>query len=164
MPVEAQDFKNALATFPSGVTVITMDSEEGPHAMTASAFCSLSLDPPLVLVCVKNGNRTYEKLKTLPGFAVNILAEDQADFSNRFAGYGPNAEAPFDGLDLHKCEASGAPGLPGCLATLDCTLYGTRDGGDHTIFIGQVENTRLHEEKSRPLLYARSYFGLGEKF
>ena len=164
MPADPQDFKDALSRFPSGVTVVTLDTEDGPHAMTASAFCSLSLDPPLVLVCVKKGNRTHEKLEGAKGFAVNILHESQQTHSNRFAGWPPEGEEPWDNVSHSPAPESGAPFLDGAIASLDCTLYGTRDGGDHTIFIGQVENAESFGERDdlAPLLYfAGKYRGVG---
>jgi len=165
MPVESQDFKDALARFPSGVTVVTIQTEDGPHGMTASAFCSLSMDPPLVLVCVKKGNRTHDKLENAAGFAVNILDKSQVTHSNRFAGWPPEGEGPWDNVSHSPAPESGAPFLDGAIASLDCTLYGTREGGDHTIFIGQVENTELrgNPDDPQPLLYYRGYRGLGDK-
>jgi len=164
MPAAPQDFKDALGRFPSGVTVVTLNTEDGPHGMTASAFCSLSLDPPLVLVCVKKGNRTHGLLEAASGFAVNILGEEQSTHSNRFAGWPPEGEGPWDNVSHTPAEVSGAPMLDGALASLDCTVYGSRDGGDHTIFLGQVENTVLRgdSDNPRPLLYYRGYRGLGE--
>jgi len=159
MPASPDDFKAALGRFASGVTVVTLGGEED-HGMTASAFCSLSLDPPLVLVCVKNGNTTHGKLLEAKGFGVNILGADQKDLSNRFAGWGfPPDQDKWADLDIGRGAVSGAPLLPGALAHLDCSLYGTRDGGDHTIFIGQVENAESFGD--RDSLNALLYFAGG---
>lgn len=162
MPVDAKQFKSALGRFASGVTVITVGGEAGDHGMTASAFCSLSLDPPLVLVCVKNGNTTHGKLLEATGFGVNILSSEQQHLSNRFAGYGPPMDDRFSDLDVARGAAGGAPLIGGSLAGLDCTLYGTRDGGDHTIFIGQVEGVTLGDDAD-PLIYSRGYRALVPK-
>ena len=165
MPVDANDFKACMGRFASGVTVVTLGGDED-HGMTASAFCSLSLDPPLVLVCVKNGNTTHGKLLESKGFAINILGADQKDLSNRFAGWGfPADQDKWADLDITRGQASGAPLLPGALAHMDCTLYGTREGGDHTIFIGQVESAAAFGDRDdlEPLMYfAGAYRGIGE--
>ena len=165
MPVDANDFKACLGRFGSGVTVVTIAGDED-HGMTASAFCSLSLDPPLVLVCVKNGNTTHGKLLESKGFAINILAADQKDLSNRFGGWGfPEDQDKWADLNITRGEASGAPLLDGAMAHLDCTLYGTREGGDHTIFIGHVETATAFGERDElePLVYfAGAYRGVGE--
>jgi flavin reductase (DIM6/NTAB) family NADH-FMN oxidoreductase RutF len=165
MSADPDDFKASLGRFASGVTVVTIGGEED-HGMTASAFCSLSLDPPLVLVCVKNGNATHGKLLEAKGFGINLLGADQKDLSNRFAGWGfPADQDKWADLDIVRGEASGAPLLGGALAHLDCTLYGTREGGDHTIFIGQVENAKAFGERDslEPLLYfAGAYRGVGD--
>ena len=165
MPVDANDFKACLGRFGSGVTVVTIAGDED-HGMTASAFCSLSLDPPLVLVCVKNGNTTHGKLLESKGFAINILAADQKDLSNRFGGWGfPEDQDKWADLNITRGEASGAPLLDGAMAHLDCTLYGTREGGDHTIFIGHVETATAFGERDElePLVYfAGAYRGVGK--
>ena len=165
MSANPDDFKASLGRFASGVTVITVGGEED-HGMTASAFCSLSLDPPLILVCVKNGNLTHGKLLESKGFGVNLLAADQKDLSNRFAGWGfPADQDKWADLSVSRGPASGAPLIEGALAHLDCTLYGTREGGDHTIFIGQVENATAFGERDSlaPLLYfAGAYRGIGD--
>ena len=165
MAADPNDFKAALGRFASGVTVVTIGGEED-HGMTASAFCSLSLDPPLVLVCVKNGNATHGKLLESSGFGVNLLGRDQVDLSNRFAGWGfPPDQDKWADLEIHRGTVSGAPLIGGALAHLDCTLYGTRDGGDHTIFIGHVENAEGFGDRDSldPLLYfAGNYRGIGE--
>lgn len=163
MAADAADFKAALSRFPAGVTVITMVGPEGDHGMTASAFCSLSLDPPLVLVCVKNGNTTHGRLLDAPGFGVNILSQAQEHLSNRFAGYGPPMDDWFSDLEVERGEASGAPLIGGSLARLDCSLYGTREGGDHTIFIGKVEGGAVSEGDPDPLIYMRGYRKLADK-
>ena len=164
MSANPDDFKASLGRFASGVTVITIGGEED-HGMTASAFCSLSLDPPLILVCVKNGNATHGKLVEASGFGVNLLAANQKDLSNRFAGWGfPADQDKWADLQISRGEVSGAPLIQGALAHLDCSVYGTREGGDHTIFIGKVENATAFGERDSlaPLLYfAGAYRSVG---
>ena len=163
-PIDKEGFKEALGQFASGVTVITVDSVAGPHGMTASAFCSVSLAPPLVLVCVKTGNTMWTRLDAVSGFAVNILAEDQEALSNRFAGGIVDAEgnwnpwpedrSKFEDLDYTTAEKTGAPVLSGTLSALDCLIEKRVEAGDHTIFVGRVVASRaLPRGKGRPLVY-----------
>jgi flavin reductase (DIM6/NTAB) family NADH-FMN oxidoreductase RutF len=165
MPTDAQSFKAALGRFASGVTVVTVRGADGDHGMTASAFTSLSLDPPLVLVCVKKGNFTHGLLAEADGFAINILAEDQVSVSNRFAGWGfPPEQDKWEDLSITRASASGAALIGGCLGNLDCTKWSSMDGGDHTIFVGQVENVVVEGDRDdlKALLYfAGKYRGVG---
>ncbi len=166
MPTDAQSFKAGLGRFASGVTVVTTSGQQGDHGMTASAFTSLSIDPPLVLVCVKKGNTTHELLENASGFGINILAEDQVSVSNRFAGWGfPPDQDKWADLSITRGEVSGAPLIGGALANLDCTKWAAHDGGDHTIFVGQVEGVVAEGDREglAPLLYfAGKYRGAGE--
>jgi len=166
MAADAQSFKSALGRFASGVTAITVAGPDGDHGMTASAFCSLSIDPPLVLVCVKKGNTTHGLLEDASGFGVNLLAADQISVSNRFAGWGfPEGQDKWEDLEITRGAVSDAPLIGGAMAQLDCTKWAAQDGGDHTIFIGKVENAASFGERDelQPLLYfAGKYRGAGE--
>ncbi len=166
MAADPQSFKSALGRFASGVTVVTLAGPEGDHGMTASAFCSLSLDPPLILVCVKKGNTTHGLLEQATGFGVNLLSAEQVSISNRFAGWGfPEDQDKWADLEITRGEVSGAPLIGGSMAQLDCTKWSAQDGGDHTIFIGQVEAAVSFGERDdlAPLLYlAGRYRGVGE--
>ena len=170
MAIDPQIFKGALGRFASGVTVITAHTDAGDYGMTASAFCSVSLNPPLILVCVKKGNHTHGLLESAAGFGVNLLAEDQKSLSNRFAGWGDKPQDHFDDLTdntgkLVRGEISGAPLIAGAMAWLDCTRFAAHDAGDHTIFLGEVQGGTLHGERDdlRPLLYfAGRYRAAGE--
>jgi flavin reductase (DIM6/NTAB) family NADH-FMN oxidoreductase RutF len=113
MAVDAADFRSALACFASGVTVITaVDDQGAERGMTASAFTSLSLDPPLVLVCVKVDNGMDRLLQRVGAFAVNVLGQDQVGLSNRFAGYGDAPADRLDDLGVDRAPRSGLPGSP----------------------------------------------------
>ena len=138
--------------------------------MTASAFSSLSLDPPLVLVCIKAGNYSYQLIEQVGSFAVNILARSQEERSNRFAGGivgddgrwtpWPEDRDRFEGVDFSRGEHSGAALLDGSLASLDCKLESILPGGDHGIFVGRVCATKLSEAESlEPLLYHGGSYG-----
>jgi flavin reductase (DIM6/NTAB) family NADH-FMN oxidoreductase RutF len=163
MPVDAQAFKSALGRLPGPVTVVTAVGPDGPVGMTASSFTSLSLSPPLVLVCVAHRAGMHAHLSAASGFAVSVLSADQQAVSNRFAG-------PFDGprfadLPHEPAPHSGAPWLGGAIACVDCALHAVHDGGDHSIFVGRVEAVRLSpdpREALDPLLYfAGQYRRLG---
>ena len=162
--IDPKLFKKALGHFASGVTVMTVSKDGADWGMTASAFCSLSLDPPLVLVCVKKGNTMWEMLQGSPGYAVSVLTTEQEEWSNRFAGGLVDAEgnwtpwpeerSRFEGIDFVRGEASGAALLPGAIAHLDCIHEGQLDGGDHTIFVGRVVGAVSAERgEGDPLIY-----------
>jgi flavin reductase (DIM6/NTAB) family NADH-FMN oxidoreductase RutF len=153
------------------VTVVTSLAPDGSdHGMTASAFSSLSLDPPLVLVCIKAGNSTYKIIEERGSFAVNILSRDQESLSNRFAGGivgedgkwtpWPADRDRFADLTISHAEHSGAASLDGCLAVLDCSLENILPGGDHGIFVGRVRGANLSAgDELSPLLYGGGSYG-----
>lgn len=150
--VDPQDFRDTLALWASGVTVVTARDAHGPVGITAASFSSLSLDPPLVLVCIDRRARSHDGLTAAEGFLIHILAREQDDLSNRFARPGPEK---WEGVDL-PVGPYGAPVLPLGVARLVCARHGTLDGGDHTILVGRVEEVALTE--AEPLVYwARRY-------
>ena len=163
--MDSNAFKKALGRFACGVTVVTMKTQSGAnHGMTASAFTSLSLEPPLVLVCVKTDNLTHKHLKVADGFTVNLLTRDQEVLSNRFAGGTvaddgswipwPEEKDKFEGLNYTYGTFGDAPILEGTLAALDCIMHQAYEGGDHTVFIGRVEEAHFPDgEVPEPLLY-----------
>lgn len=156
MPVSPDDFRAALRCFPSGVTVVTAVGPEGPVGMTASAFCSLSLEPPQILVCVGQRASLHPVLAASGRFAVSLLADDQQDLSNRFAGRGQPGQDRFAGVDTIAAPEGGAPWLTGALANLDCLVRSAFDGGDHTIFVGEVVSARVNPDRDAAsgLLYS----------
>ena len=148
MPVPSELYKQALAQFASGVTVVTARAPNGSlYGLTASAFCSVSLDPPLVLVCVDRKATTHEGIAGAGWFAVNVLSKEQEHFSRLFA----TALDKFGGLEFTGGPLNGSPRLPGVLAFLECRLVSALDGGDHTIYVGQVEHAEING--GSPLLY-----------
>jgi flavin reductase (DIM6/NTAB) family NADH-FMN oxidoreductase RutF len=148
--VEESRFKQALSYFASGVTVVTTEFEEKRYGLTVSAFCSVSLRPPLVLVCIEKSVRAHDLIPRAEKFAVNVLAANQEDISNRFAS---RIDDRFAGVATHT-GLLGIPLIDGAIASLECRLYDTLPGGDHTIFIGEVVSAELHQPD--PLLYFRS--------
>lgn len=154
MSVTSDEFRRALGNFASGVTVVTSATAEGrPLGVTVASFASLSLDPPLVLICLDNRISMCEHLRQADRFAVNILAEDQAHVSNQFAS---RVDDRFAGVD-HRPGVTGSPVLTAALASIECRVVERCPGGDHTIFLGHVEATEVRDE--RPLIYFRSRYG-----
>lgn len=149
MAITSEDFRAALSRFPSGVTVITTRDGERFHGITVSAFCSLSLDPPRVLICVEKTTGSHPALGSSRAFVVNVLGSGQRDLSERFASI---VENKFEGLDF-ETGLDGIPVLLGCLATLECRITDTHDGGDHSIFVGEVEKATVND--GDPILYFR---------
>jgi flavin reductase (DIM6/NTAB) family NADH-FMN oxidoreductase RutF len=155
MSVSANEFRRAMGSFATGVTIITVDLDGEVHGMTANAFASVSLDPPLVLVCVDHAARTHAHLHARKRFGINVLAVDQRAVSEYYAQtveeqVGQQAVARFD-RTIH-----GTPVLQGALTYLECRLQSAHDAGDHTIFIAEVEDLMLRA--GEPLLFFRSKY------
>jgi len=150
MPLDADLFKNALRRWASGVTVVTSKNGDHVHGMTVSAFSSVSADPPLVMICANRNSLTHEVIAAGMVFAVNILAADQEDVSNRFAS-SKTESTRFDEVKWHHGE-TGAPVLDEALACLECTVRSAHAEGSHTIFVGQVEAVHFREGVG-PLVY-----------
>ena len=138
MPVTALQFKSALRRWASGVSVVTTRRRGGIHGITVSSFCSLSLEPPLVLVCIGRAARSHTLILKERCFGVNILRSDQAALAELAAGRSGGRGAWLEGVS-YRTQVTGAPLLRDCLAWLDCALVERLDGGDHSIFIGRVE-------------------------
>jgi len=151
MTFDPQDFKRAMSQFASGVTVVTTLHGKTPIGITASSFTSLSLDPPLVLVSLNKKLFTHNVIAESGFFAVNVLSARQLKLGMRFAGMAPETKDRFFGLDVHTA-VTGSPLLPESLAWVDCTVWATYDGGDHTIFVGEVKDLSV-SDYDMPLLY-----------
>jgi flavin reductase (DIM6/NTAB) family NADH-FMN oxidoreductase RutF len=144
-------FREAMSRFATGVTVVTACRGDERFGITASSFVSVSMDPPLVLVCIARGLLTHAAIAHSRAYAVNILGIHQLEVGRRFAGLTPEAEDRFTGLSWSR-GGTGAPLLDDSVASFDCRLHATHDGGDHTIFVGEVVEARLSSEEA-PLLY-----------
>jgi flavin reductase (DIM6/NTAB) family NADH-FMN oxidoreductase RutF len=155
VPIDADLFRGTLANWASGVTVVTARRGDEVRAMTASAFCSLSLDPPLVLVCVDKNAIMHGFLEGNDAFAINILARHQEDVSRACASRKVEESRRLEGIPYHA-EVTGAPILDEALGYLDCRLEAAYPGGDHTIFVGRVEAAGARE--GEPLLYFRGKY------
>ena len=153
MPISSENFRDALRLFPAGVPIVTIKSPaaEVVHGLTVSAFASVSPDPPLILVSIDHRASAYPLLEAAGAcFAVNILAQDQMELSNRFAWLKDEdrfAEGEWD------TALTGAPILKDALAWLDCTVYSRFSAGSHTIYIGEVQASSIPRPDGAPLLY-----------
>ena len=158
--VESREFRDAMGRFATGVTVITTDGSSGPHGMTANAVTSVSLDPPLILVCVGHSTRMAELL--IPGrrFAMNTLGEDQEPLSRYFSRtWSDSCPAPDHRFDRH----AGAPILCDSISTLVCEVSRRYGSGDHDIVVARVQAIACEDTHRRPLLFYRgSYTSLTE--
>lgn len=157
MAIELALFKSALRRWASGVTIVTARAGERELGMTVSAFSSVSLDPPLVLVCADKRAHTNPLIAEGGVFAVNLLADDQWELSNRFATQG-NEAVRFEGLPCRR-GPSGAPWLPDTLAVLDCRVVATHDAGDHVIYVGEVLAAEVDPSRE-PLVYYEAGYRL----
>jgi flavin reductase (DIM6/NTAB) family NADH-FMN oxidoreductase RutF len=154
--VAPDEFKQACAHWASGVAIVTARSGERVHGMTVSAFSSVSLDPPLVLVCAEKSTNTLPFIEEGRVFAVNVLAAGQEALSNRFASK-KNEWQRFDGLEW-ETAATGAPILSGTQACLDCRVVASHEAGDHVIYVGEVDWVRVDSGRD-PLLYFAHEYG-----
>lgn len=153
-PIDPTTFRAALGRFASGVTVLTVRTADGTDlGMTATAFSSVSLAPPLILVCVDDDATAAPALRTGAAFAVHILSEAQVALSGRFAS---SAADRFAGLPVGR-GIDGVPLLDGTLARLECRVTATHPGGDHLIVVGEVHRATTAE--AAPLLYFRGAYG-----
>jgi flavin reductase len=159
MPITAEEFKTVMRSWASGVTVITTAGPDGPHGMTANSFTGVSLDPPLVLICVSHQTRTHEHLQARGVFGVHILHNGQEEISNRCAGLSGKAGNRITDLP-HSIGPFGVPLLNDCLTALICRVQAAFEGGDHTIFLAEIHSARMAE--GTPLLYFnRTYHRIG---
>lgn len=163
MPVTPDLFRAVLGRFASGVTILTTRNAKGEdHGMTASAFCSVSLEPPLVLACIENTTDMYHMLRVDEPFGVSILSEAQEALSRRFA------ELPagrFDGVGYTRGE-SGVILVDDAIAHLECRCVARHRAGDHDIVVGAVEDADVEAVTGgagRPLLYYRGGYAQLER-
>ena len=151
-------FKELMRRFTAGVTLVTFNENEKFGGLTVSSFCSLSMDPPLVLICIDRKITSHDSLEKTDTFGVNICNSEQGKLAWDFANSNIDKNELIKSLP-HTLTKLGTPLLDGCLATMECKITQKYDGGDHTIFIGQVEEGKF-DENAEPLVYYGS--GLGE--
>ncbi|MGD9630562.1 MAG: flavin reductase family protein [Pyrinomonadaceae bacterium] len=150
MPVSPNEFRSALSRFASGITVVTTKDDSGKfYGITVSAFCSVSLEPPLVLICIEKLSGSHSALLESSRFTVNILAAGDEGLSEHFASI---LDEKFEGI-AYEVDDHGLPFLPSSIARLECSVFRTLDGGDHSVFLGLVEGVSVHDAETDPLLY-----------
>lgn len=157
-PFDSSEFRRVMGMFATGVTVVTtLTQEDRPHGLTANAFMSVSLHPPLVLVSIDKKTETHSYLGIAGCFCVNVLRETHKELSDKFASKSPDK---FEGV-AYRREATGSPVLEDSLAWIDCEVAQTYEGGDHTLFLGKV--VALGRSEGSPLLFFEGkYYRLGE--
>lgn len=158
MSLDAQTFKQVMAQWPSGVAVVTSMLDGERVGITASSLSSVSLEPPLVLVCAAKRLHTHDVMVQSGIFAVNILRTDQVEMGKVFAGLYKEVQDRFAGIDT-VTQITGAPILSDALAWLDCRIRNAYDGGDHTIFVGEVLAGGTSDTFNRPLVYHNRSWG-----
>ncbi|MBA9005605.1 MULTISPECIES: flavin reductase family protein [Thermomonospora] len=149
--------RRVLGTFATGVTVVTTGGAT-PHGMTANSFTSVSLDPPLVLICVGRTAILHRRL-AVGFFGVSVLASHQQAVARHFADFSrPMGAAQFDGIDCEPGRVTGIPLISGALAHFECELWKSYDGGDHTIFLGRLLSIDRPESGDAALLFYQGRF------
>ena len=149
---DPDNFRGALGTFVTGVTVVTTDSPEGPVAIVANSFASVSLDPPLVLWSPAKASKRFEHFAGSRRFAVHVLAADQRDICAAVV----KSKTAISKIPFHHSHC-GMPIIEGCLATFECNLEATHDAGDHVIVLGRV--TKAHHRGGNPLVFHGGTYG-----
>lgn len=153
LKISKDEFRAALGRFASGVTVVTTkDNENRLHGITVSAFCSVSLEPPLILVCIDKEAGSHRAFEQSRAFVVNILREDQQYLSDRFASHLPDK---FEGVK-YRDGIDRLPVLEDVLVNLECRLVNAHDDGDHTIYIGEIVVSTVND--GNPLVYFKGAY------
>ena len=154
--ISSDEFRHAVGHFATGVTVVTSVGPDGePVGTTANAVSSLSLDPPLILVCFDRTSVTLDAIHQHGAFVVNVLSAPQQELSANFARRG--LAAVWDGVE-HRPGPTGSPRLEGSLATLECTVEHSLPGGDHEIIVGRVRHAETSANPNGPLVFFRGNY------
>ena len=157
MAITNDTFKELMKRFASGVTLITFDDDGKYSGLTVSSFCSLSMDPPLILICIDKNIHSHNSLRNGASFGVNICTSEQGKLAWDFANSNVDKIEFIFSLNLKITDIK-VPLLNDCLASMECTIKETYEGGDHSIFVGQIESGNF-DDKADPLVYYKS--GLG---
>jgi 3-hydroxy-9,10-secoandrosta-1,3,5(10)-triene-9,17-dione monooxygenase reductase component len=151
---ELTGFRDVLGHFVSGVTVVTAMDDLGPAGLTAQSFCSLSLDPPLVLFCPSKASTSWPRIERARRFCINVLNHAQEDYCRALGHTGPDK---FAAIEFGPSPVTGSPLLKGIAAWVDCELEAIHDGGDHLIVVGRVVNLGVGEDVA-PLTFWKGQF------
>ncbi|GAA3316265.1 flavin reductase family protein [Arthrobacter ramosus] len=150
---DPSEFRTVLGHFVTGLTIVTAMTDDGPVGFTCQSFTSLSLDPPLVVLCVSNTSSTWPRIREAGRFCINVLSARQRALSDKFAR---SQTDKFSGVSF-DLSPNGAPYLPGAVAWIDCDLEVEHPGGDHTIAVGAVRSLGA-QPGARPLLFHRGKY------
>jgi len=148
----AGEYRNALAQFPTGVTIITCLSAVGPLGITANSFTSISIDPPLVMWCPTKSSRRYDAFMRAENFAVHVMPAEKIELCMSFSKSGQ----AFENTSWHFSDRQ-VPLLDQCLACFECSRYADYDGGDHSLLLGLVETVSVYD--GVPLTFSQGRFG-----
>jgi flavin reductase (DIM6/NTAB) family NADH-FMN oxidoreductase RutF len=146
------DYRDLLAHYATGVVVVTTRTADEDHAMTANSFTSVSLNPPLVLVCVQRDSRFHSAISQAPAWVVNIVTSDHAPAARWFAEKGRPLAGQMNVVEHHR-DGDGIARLAGCIGYLTCVTEAIHPGGDHSIVVGRVRSMQLNDTGARPLVY-----------
>ena len=151
--VTSAEFRRACGRFATGVTIASvLDAQGAPHGLTVSSFTSVSLDPPLILICLGHRVSAIDAFRASTHFGINVLAEDQRDLADRFIG---KARDRFDGLNWRRGK-TGVPLLPGVLAAIECVVRQRFTAGDHDVFVGEMVGACV--TPGAPLVHFASHY------
>lgn len=153
--IDPNEFRRVLGHYPTGVTIVTAAGPDGPAGFAVGSFASVSLDPPLVSFCPDKSSTTWPAIEAAGSFAVNVLADDQADVCGRFASKDLDK---FEGVAWHT-EVTGAPILDDVLAWIDCETEVIHEAGDHWVVIGRVKALDVADDSRGPLLFFQGGYG-----
>jgi flavin reductase (DIM6/NTAB) family NADH-FMN oxidoreductase RutF len=155
MAIDADEFRAAMGSWPSGVTIVTSRAGEQIHGMTVSDFSGVSLDPPLAVVCAAKSSVTTGLIEEGQCFGVNVLRVSQDSLSNKFASKKDEFKR-FDGVETFDA-ITGAPLIRDALVNLDCRVVAIHDAGDHLLCVGEIEEAHVND--GEPLLFFRGGYG-----
>jgi flavin reductase (DIM6/NTAB) family NADH-FMN oxidoreductase RutF len=159
--MDEEALRTVMRVFPQGVVVVTAVPPGGEQrGITVSSFMSVSLKPPLVLICIMKEALAHEAIDKANAFAVNILADDQGTISDHFAKPNLTSEEQFGNIE-HEDRAGGPSLIKGCLGYLDCNVVHRFEQGDHTLYVGEVQGGKVLKEGQPLVFYSRGYWGLG---
>jgi flavin reductase (DIM6/NTAB) family NADH-FMN oxidoreductase RutF len=153
--IDSARFRQVLGHFPTGVTVITATTDDGPAGLAVGSFFSVSLDPPLVAFCAAKTSTSYPRIAEAGHFVVNVLSEDQEDVCRVFASKGTDK---FAGMGYRPAPGTGAPIINDVLAWIGCDIHDTIEAGDHYIVVGLVHDMEIGHEAG-PLVFFRGGYG-----
>jgi flavin reductase (DIM6/NTAB) family NADH-FMN oxidoreductase RutF len=154
---DPRELRRIFGRFATGITVVTAGGDE-PRGMTANSFTSVSLDPPMILVCVLRDASMHETILEQEGFAVSVLSNRQERVARYFADRNrPRGQGEFDTVEHIRGARTGAPVLPDALAWYECSLAAVYEGGDHSIFLGEIVTVGRGSDEDALLFYAGAY-------